>query len=903
MRVVTSTGRRSLAAARLRHRSLAASPLVRHSLKARPAGRSAASTLAAALGTVLIIFALLVTGVAGTAGIVTVASIGVLAQDLPDPSRLATLTFDQPTIVYDRTGKVELARFQRSKRTVVDYRDLPPLVLDATTTAEDRTFWDNDGFDVTAMVAAAVETAQGDGRGASTITQQLVRARLLPADIVEPGADLYLRKAKEVIQSARVTQAFPGQTGKQQIITAYLNQIFYGHDAYGIAAAADVYFGVTDLTELTPAQAALLAALPQSPSTLDPYRYAKENEDGKLEVPPDAPAVVRRNWILGNLSTSRWTKLSPAEVKEAIAEPVILRGDRPTVWRAPHFTWQVRRQLEEILGSADAVETGGYRVITSLDWRAQELAERNVTAAVIAPNIKRSRAEKLLDKLKVPRADRGWIASLRGKDLHNAALVAMDYRTGDVRAYVGSGGYYRDSMATKRFNPKYDAAGVGTRQPGSAFKPILYATAFERRALTPGSLLLDITTEFAPRAKWAPKDADQLERGPVLVRNALQMSLNIPAIRALERTGNEAVAKQATKLGLRFAGGEKAFLQAGLAGAIGTVEVRPLDLVSAYGTLANGGVRMPPRMILEIRDAAGNVVWRPPATKGERAISAASAYLVTDILEGNTDPRQNKIWADKLEMRNGPGDRRRPAAVKTGTSNDARDLATYGYLPAPEATDHPAWVIGVWMGNSDHSMPRTRKPATSLTAAAPLWHAFVRSLTREDPVAQFHAPKGIVAARIDAWTGGKPGPWTRDTKRELFRAGTQPGGKRQVDQPGLLYERACGTWAVNPVKAELGPGSWDDDVRDWLQRARRGVGVAGRLDSRTAYFWGRSSWGGRLAGPCEVRHKVVHDGGKKHDKGGDGGGGGGDAKPGKGGGGGPGPGDTQPIDATASPTP
>ncbi|HKF85383.1 MAG TPA: transglycosylase domain-containing protein [Candidatus Limnocylindrales bacterium] len=867
MRLVTSHRRRSVAAARLRRRTLATSPLVRHSLGAKPASRSAGTTLAAVIGTVLLVVALLVTGVVGAAGFVTVASITVLSEDLPDPSGLATLTFDQPTIVYDRTGKVELARFQRSKRTVVDYRQLPPLVLDATTTAEDRTFWENDGFDVTAMVAAAVETAQGDGRGASTITQQLVRARLLPADVVEPGADVYLRKAKEVIQSARLTSAFPGQTGKQQIITAYLNQIFYGHDAYGIAAAAEVYFGVSDLAKLTPAQAALLAALPQSPSTLDPYRFAEENEDGKLELPANAPPVVRRNWILGNLSTSRWTRMTSADVQAAIAEPVILRGDQPAVWRAPHFTWQVRRQLEQILGSADAVETGGYRVITTLDWRAQQLAERNVAAAVIAPNLKRSRAERLLDNLKVPRADRRWIRALRGKDLHNAALVAMDYRTGDVRAYVGSGGYYRDSLASKRFNPKYDAAGVGTRQPGSAWKPIVYATAFERRALTPGSLLLDITTEFAPAAGWAPKDADQLDRGPVLVRNALQMSLNIPAIRALERTGNEAVAKQAAKLGIRFAGGEKAFLQAGLAGAIGTVEVRPIDLVSAYGTLANGGVRMPPRMVLEVRDRAGNTVWQAPATEGERAISAASAYLVTDILEGNTDPRQNEIWAEKLELRNGPDGRHRPAAVKTGTSNDARDLATYGYLPAPEAKDDPAWVVGVWMGNSDHSMPRAAKPATSLTAAAPLWQAFVRQLTKKDPVATFRKPKGVVTARIDAWSGGKPGPWTRDTRRELFRAGTEPGGKRQVDEPGLLYARACGTWAVDPVKAELGPRSWDDDVRDWLYRAHRGVGVGGHLDSRTAYFWGRSGWGGPLLGRCFVPRPVVRVDRGKDDKG------------------------------------
>src|SRR6187200_156945 len=281
--------RRTFAATRVRRRSLATSPHVRHSLTAKAPTRSGGATIAVVLGALGLVVAMLATGVIGTAAVVTVASITVLSQDLPDPSGLASLEFDQPTIVYDRTGKTELARFQQTKRSVVDYRDVPPLVLDATTTAEDRTFWENDGFDVTAMVSAAVATVQGNGRGASTITQQLVRARLLPADVVEPGGDVYLRKAKEVIQSARLTAAFPGQTGKQQILTAYLNQIFYGHDAYGIAAAAQVYFGVSDLAKLTPAQAALLAGLPQSPSNLDPYRFAEEDDDGKLVVPPTSP--------------------------------------------------------------------------------------------------------------------------------------------------------------------------------------------------------------------------------------------------------------------------------------------------------------------------------------------------------------------------------------------------------------------------------------------------------------------------------------------------------------------------------------------------------------------------------------------------------------------------------------
>ncbi|HET9521077.1 MAG TPA: penicillin-binding transpeptidase domain-containing protein, partial [Candidatus Limnocylindrales bacterium] len=642
--------------------------------------------------------------------------------------------------------------------------------------------------------------------------------------------------------------AFPGETGKQQIITAYLNEIFYGHDAYGIAAAAQIYFGVADLSKLTPAQAALLAGLPKSPSTLDPYRWATKDEEGRLVVDPGSPPMVRRDYILNNLSTSRWTTLTAAELNAALDEPAVLAGDQPMSYNAPHFTWQVRRQLEEIVGDREPVETGGYTVITTLDWRAQTLAEKWLAAAAVAPNLKRKASDSLLRSLKIGRSDLRWIRALRGKDLHNAALVTLDYRTGDVMAYAGSAGYYRDKIASRKFSPKHDAAGDGARQPGSAWKPVLYASAFDAKKLTPGSVLLDITTRFS--SKWAPRDADQLDRGPVLVRRALQYSLNVPAIRAFERVGSEAVADRAEKFGIRFTGGREAFLQAGLAGALGTVEVRPIDLTSAYGALANGGVRVPPRMILEVRDATGSVIYKAPEPTGTKAVSPQAAWLVTDILAGNTDPKQNPIWAEKLEIRNGPKRSHRPVAVKTGTANDARDLATYGYLAPPKDKDAPALAIGIWMGNSDHSTPRSKDPATSLTAAAPLWRAYVRDLTAKTPVAEFRRPKGLVQARIDAWSGGKPGPWTRKTVKAWFISGTQPGGKREVDEAGLLYSRGCAGWMVDPLKAELGPRSWNDDVADWMRRARRGVGVEGRLDSRTAYFWGERSWGGRIAGPC-----------------------------------------------------
>jgi membrane peptidoglycan carboxypeptidase len=433
-------------------------------------------------------------------------------------------------------------------------------------------------------------------------------------------------------------------------------------------------------------------------------------------------------------------------------------------------------------------------------------------------------------------------------------------------------------------------AGDGTRQPGSAWKPVLYAAAFDAKKLTPGSLLLDVTTEFDRAQHWAPTDADQRERGPVLVKKAVQYSLNIPAIRALERVGNKRVADTAVKMGIRFAGGKKAFLQSGLAGALGTVEVRPLDLTSAYGTIANGGVRVPPRMVLEVRAPDGHTVWKAPQPAGEQAISSGAAYLVTDILAGNTDPKQNDIWAAKLELRGANG-KRRPAAAKTGTTNDARDLGTYGYLPPTK--DGVGLVVGVWMGNSDHSYPRAKQPAISLTSAAPLWRAFMRDYTKSWPITSFRRPKDVVQARIDAWSGGKPGPWTHETTTAWFIRGTQPGAKGAIDDPGLLYRAACGSWRVDPVKAELGPSAWRSDVANWLSRAHRGVGVVGRYGSATAYFWHESSWGGSLAGSCYRPRPPSHDGG--HDRGNDK-----KHKKEPGGGGGPPP---PPPEPTPAPTP
>ena len=782
---------------------------------------------------------LLVTGVAGAAGVVTVASINVLSEDLPDPSGLATLQFDQPTIVYDRTGKTELARFQRTKRTVVDYRDLPPLVLDATTTAEDRTFWENDGFDVTAMVAAAVETPRAtaaaprpsrsswSGRGSCRPTSSNP-ARHLPAQ-GEGGHPV-----------ARVTAAFPGQTGKQQIITAYLNQIFYGHDAYGIAAAAQVYFGVSDLAKLTPAQAALLAALPQSPSTLDPYRFAVENDDGHAGRARDR--ARRSSAATGSSRTSRRAagpRSAPRRCRRD-REPVILVGDQPAVWRAPHFMWQVRKRAgdDPRLG-----RRGRDRRLPRADdarLAGQQLPKRSVTAAVIAPNL--CRAERLLDQLKIGRAPTALDQRPARQGPAQRAIVALglpDRRRPRVR---GLGRLLPGRPRQQAVQPQVRRRRrAGTRQPGSACKPIVYATAFERRALTPGSLLLDITTEFAPAARWAPKDADQLERGPVLVREAMQMSLNLPGHPGRadrQRGGREAGDEARHQLRRRREG-------------------VPPGRARRRDRHGRGPPDRPHERVRDDRqrrgaDAAADDPRDPRPERDDRLEGARRPGQTGDlghvgVPDDRHPPREHRPAPERdlgrearaaQHARGGDGLRRSRPAPRT-TPGTSRRTAT---CRAPGGQGRRLGV-GVWMGNSDHSMPRSRKPATSLTAAAPCGSRSSGgspTATRSRiPSAEGHrrrADRRLVGRQARA-----RGPATRPAR--CSARAPSPGASGRSTRPG------CST----PGLRHLGRGSRQGRARAAELGRRRprlagprppGPGVTGRHDSTTAYFWGRSGWGG-----------------------------------------------------------
>ncbi len=804
---------------------------------------------------------------AGLGMIGALATVGLyvsLSSDptLKSPSELLTYQLPEETVIYDRTGKIELARFGNARREIVTFDQIPPILLDATTAVEDKTFWDNAGFDPVAIVSAAFSSLRGEGRGASTITQQLVRARLLDPVLVQDPNRTLERKLKEIIESIRVTEGFRGVEGKQQIITAYLNQNYYGNQSYGVKAAAQSYFGV-DLSEITPAQAAILAALPKSPSNYDLVRNAVERcnttvaegvdcPKSHLEVPRDTTIVQRRDAILdllaaGGRTPRSGTQYSRSDFVAAKSDDVVLASQTTPHWIAPHFVWAVRDELTQKLcgdqPSCELLDAGGLRVITTLDVKLQRLAEKWVRAAVTVPHAKDpAAAAKALgfDKLEP------WMANLRSKALRNGALVAYDYQTGELVAYVGSASYYATSNRPE-FQPQFDVAGKGFRQPGSAFKPFNYVTGIDDGALTAGTMLMDVSTDFG--GGYTPNDADLLERGPVRVRNALQFSLNIPAVRAMAINTPDHVFAKARDFGMTF---QTDTTQAGLALALGVQEVRPVDLVTAYGTLANGGRAIGHTTILNVQDTLGKDVpgvppYQPPA--GTQVVSPQAAFIVTDILSGNTNRNINPFWG-KFAIE-GP-DRRRPATLKTGTNNDAKDLNAYGFIAPPTEADRTAGAyalaVGVWNGNSDNSLVSTAKaPLFSIDVSTYVWQGFLQEASADWPVEDFTPPAdGLTQVDIDPWTGLLPAPGGPSV-REWYISGTEP-------KSGLAAG-VCGDAVLGQVGYEGRFNNWLAADQDWLRRAAIGTGTAGGTDrSRTSYFYnGRfqpygASWGALFGG-------------------------------------------------------
>src|SRR6185369_16329270 len=368
-----------------------------------------------------------------------------------------------------------------------------------------------------------------------------------------------------------------------------------------------------------------------------------------------------------------------------------------------------------------------------------------------------------LKALKIPGKDWGWLQNLRAANINNGAAAVLDYRTGEVLAYGGSASY--TANGTKKFQPKFDVLSDGWRQPGSSIKPINYSIGIEDQTMTAATMFMDVTTDFG--GKFVPTQADDKERGPVRLRSALQFSLNIPSIKAGIMNGLDHFYQRAQDFGIHWV--PKSVPVTSM--SIGTIEVHPIDMISAYGAIADGGKLMPRTMILKVTRADGTVIWPEPSTKAPKAktvISPQTAYIMTDILAGNTEPKTNPYWGEWAIYDHGV---RRPAAYKTGTTNENRDVHAYGYLAPPKDPNAPALVVGVWMGNSNNDPD---KDTLSLKSSAPLWSRILTEVSAGTPIVGFKRPKGIVEESVDAFSGMKPGPFTTKKVTELFIAGTEP---------------------------------------------------------------------------------------------------------------------------------
>lgn len=620
-----------------------------------------------------------------------------VASKLPSAEELIVRanTFES-TKIYDRNGTLLYEVFDPTggRRTVVALEHIPQQVRQAIIATEDPTFYQNPGFNPASILRAFVQNLlHGEiVSGASTITQQVVKNLYLSPEIT------LQRKIKEAILATEITRRF----SKDQILEIYLNRVYYGNMAYGIGTAAEVYFA-KPVEKLTLAETALLVGIQQGPALFDPYvnlSGAKVRQVAVLDF------MVKRGVITRE-------QASLAQAEELHLAP------RSFEMKAPHFVVYVREQLEAQYGT-EMVDRGGLRVYTTLDLRLQEAAERIVRAKI-------DEIEKF--------------------DASNAALLAMDPKTGQILVMVGSADF-DDASIDGQVNVT-----ISPRQPGSAIKPITYAAAFER-GWTAASFIMDVSTQFPDGANppYVPKNYDDKEHGPVLARGALARSLNIPAVKTLQFVTIPGMLEMAHRLGVNSLNRS----DYGLSVTLGGGDVTLLDLATAYCAFANGGRRVTPTPILRIEDSQGRHIAEASDTLGLEVLDSRYAYLISSILSDKEARLPTYGPNNALELS-------RPAAAKTGTTDDYRDAWTMGYTPD--------LVTGVWVGNSSG---KQMKNIFGGRGAAPIWHDFMETALEGTPVHEFLMPEGMETAEICPISGKLRTDKCPPGVKEVFVAGTAP---------------------------------------------------------------------------------------------------------------------------------
>ncbi len=712
----------------------------------------------------LILF-IIALGIAGSIGVVILMAL--LSRNLPNPNSLTERNISQTTKIFDRTGEHLLYEiFGDENRTLKLLQEgfcnddkklktenvgIPTFVVQATIAAEDRSFCKHGGFDVKGFLRAVFENLKGNRVGGSTLTQQLVKNAILSKE------KTLTRKIKELILSLELERRY----SKDEILQIYLNEIPYGSTYYGIEAASQNFYR-KPANELTLAQAATLASLPKATTVY------LNNPDRLL---------ARRNYILGEMEELGF--ISEEELNTAKQENTEI--DRTIInIQAPHFVIYVKEQLEEEYGRR-YVEEGGLKVITSLDYDLQIIAEEEVVAGVEA---------------------KGEVYGFT-----NASLVAIDPKTGHILSMVGSKDFFDEEIDGQ--------VNVATRlrQPGSSFKPIVYAKAFEL-GYTPNTVLWDVLTTFPTvTGDYEPNNYDLEERGPVRVRDALQGSLNIPAVKMIYMVGFENALDFATSLGYSSFGNHANF---GLSLVLGGGEVQLLEHVNAYATFANEGVHHDMVSILRVEDSDGIKIqeWKKP--DGKRVMDENIAQTLTHVLKDNNARAPFFGESNYLQLRD------RQIAAKTGTTNDNRDGWLLGYTPSLAA--------GVWAGNNDNEA--MHEGAGGSSVAGPIWNAFMKRAHENQPTESFTSPTikqtnkpildGQITATkllIDKASGKLATKFTPDSYAEERLFAEYRSILHYVDK-----DDPTGSVPDNP-EDDLQYEAWEAAISEWITRQEEETGV------------------------------------------------------------------------------
>lgn len=631
---------------------------------------------------------IMVAGVLG-AILLFIAMVAWVANDLPDPSGVKRQT-GISTVITDRNGEILYDVYADERRDPITIDQAPEYLRQATVAIEDREFYQHKGFDPLTIVRIPYNVVfRRRIVGGSTLTQQLVKNALLSNERT------ITRKLKEFILALEIER----QYSKDEILQMYLNEAPYGGMSVGVGAASQAYFG-KPVTDLNLVESAVLAGLPQRPTAYSPF-LGRTTEDG---IP------LWKYRAIGVLNAMRAQGYITEEVEQnAIAQLDQVEFAKQTIpIKAPHFVFYVQDQLAEMFGD-EMVDQGGLRVKTTLDLPFQEEAQ-----AIVAEEVEK----------------------VSTYNISNGSAMVMDPRNGEILTMVGSKDYFAEDIPGQ-FNVAVD----GLRQPGSSIKPITYVTAF-KQGMTPATMLVDAFTNFVPNDQtksYEPRNYDGQFRGPMHLRRALAESNNVIAVKTLALVGVENMLKTAYDMGFQTLEPTKANLQRfGLAVTLGGAEVHLIDSTTAYSAFANGGSRIEPVSILEVKDVDGKVLYQHKEVQGKKVLESGEAFLINHILSDNS-ARSGAFGTNSQLNIEG-----RPIAVKTGTTNDMRDNWTIGWSRST--------IVGVWVGNNDNS--EMTQVASGVTGASPIWNRIMRAAIASGRTTDaWEVPDSIETVAVDRISG------------------------------------------------------------------------------------------------------------------------------------------------------